>query len=176
LDEVATAPVVTSFKLFLPWIKAASIEGSGNFEWLANRIGKAGLIAVPIVFLSSCIANYWGTYFDLANDRLSCPYEFWRLGVPLSAIQDANCETESLRALDILNSLGKKVPAHKTVKHYKVNLSGDFGSRRLRFRSKTKRDEFLACYDASHPTYKSLAGSERSGWPGASIQTGRGTR
>jgi hypothetical protein len=92
-----------------------------------------------------------GTYFNVARDRLSYPYYAWRLRLPLSGIHDANAQTINKRGVDVLASLGEKNPKHKTVHHYHVNLSGDFGARRLMFRSKFKRDQFLSILRSIRP-------------------------
>jgi hypothetical protein len=75
-------------------------------------------------------------------------------GLPLSGIHDANAQTINKRGVDVLASLGEKNPKHKTVHHYNVNLSGDFGARRLMFRSKFKRDQFLSILRALRPSVR----------------------
>jgi hypothetical protein len=88
---------------------------------------------------------------NVPGDRLSYPYFAWRLGLPLSGIHDANAQTINKRGVDVLASLGEKNPKYKTVHHYHVNLSGDFGARRLMFRSKFKRDQFLSILRTIRP-------------------------
>jgi hypothetical protein len=109
------------------------------------------LFAAPILFLSSILSQLLGTYFNVARDRLSYPYYAWRLRLPISAIQDANAQTINKRGVDYLASMGEKNIKHKTIHHYHVNLSGDFGARRLMFRSKFKRDQFLSILRAIRP-------------------------
>lgn len=92
-----------------------------------------------------------GTHFNVAGDRLSYPYFAWRLGLPLSSIHDANAQTINKRGVDVLSSLGEKNPKYKTVHHYHVNLSGDFGARRLIFRSEFKRNQFLSILRTIRP-------------------------
>jgi hypothetical protein len=75
---------------------------------LSPTLGTMGFVFVPIVFVSALTSHLMGTYFDVPSDRLSYPYLAWRLGVPLSAIHDANAQTINKRGIDVLASLGEK--------------------------------------------------------------------
>ncbi|MCC8971208.1 hypothetical protein [Bradyrhizobium brasilense] len=83
--------------------------------------------------------------------QLSYPYYFLRRTVRLSEISDANCQTYSKQVADLLSSILLGGNRRKTSKHYVVNLSGDFGARRIVFRSKYKRDQFLSLIRAFAP-------------------------
>ncbi len=153
--KVFTTPVLVSFNVALVSIALVELSRqTSNNPMLAQVmyvIGVVGLVFVPIAFLSGLISHLMGTHFDVARDRLSYPYYAWRLRLPLSGIHDANAQTISKRGVDVLASLGEKNPKHKTVHHHHVNLSGDFGARRLMFRSKFKRDQFLSILRTIRP-------------------------
>ena len=141
--KVTTTSVLIAFN--------ASIVFVGLSATLSPKWAAVGFVVVPIAFVSALVSHLMGTHFDVAGDRLSYPYFAWRLRLPLSGIHDANAQTISKRGIDVLASLGEKNPKHKTVHHYHVNLSGDFGARRLMFRSKFKRDQFLSILRALRP-------------------------
>lgn len=141
--KVCTTPVLIAFN--------ASIVFVGLAATLSPTFGKIGFVVVPIAFVSALTSHLMGTYFNVPGDRLSYPYFSWRLGLPLSGIHDANAQTINKRGVDVLASLGEKNPKYKTVHHYHVNLSGDFGARRLMFRSKFKRDQFLSILRTIRP-------------------------
>jgi hypothetical protein len=148
--KVFTTPVLVTFNIFMISITLAITSDQTHFSIL-GKLAQFGLFAVPIVFVSSLISQLLGTCFNIQNDRLSYPYYAWRLRLKLSEIRDANAQTLNKRALDIPASLGEKNPKFKIVSHYHVNLSGDFGARRLMFRSKFKRDQFLSILRAVLP-------------------------
>jgi hypothetical protein len=141
--KVATTPVLIAFNASLVFVALSTM--------LSPIWTTVGFAVVPIAFVSALTFHLMGTHFDPVRDRLSYPYLAWRLRLPLSGIQDANAQTISKRGVDVLASLGEKNPKHKTVHHYHVNLSGDFGARRLMFRSKFKRDQFLSILRALRP-------------------------
>lgn len=153
--KVFTTPVLVTFNLALVSIALVAMSNQtshpGTLEQIMYVVGMIGLVAAPIVFLSGFISHLMGTHFNVARDRISYPYFAWRLGLPLSGIHDANAQTINKRGIDVLASLGEKNPKHKTVHHYHVNLSGDFGARRLMFRSKFKRDQFLSILRSIRP-------------------------
>lgn len=134
--KVCTTPVLIAFNAAIVFVALAAT--------LSPTFGMIGLVVVPIVFVSALTSHLLGTHFNVPGDRLSYPYFAWRLGLPLSGIHDANAQTINKRGVDVLASLGEKNPKYKTVHHYHVNLSGEFGARRLMFRSKYKRDQFLS--------------------------------
>lgn len=141
--KVCTTPVLIAFN--------ASIVFVGLAATLSPTFGMVGFVVVPIAFCSALTSHLMGTHFNVPGDRLSYPYFAWRLGLPLSGIHDANAQTINKRGVDVLASLGEKNPKYKTVHHYDVNLSGDFGGRRLMFRSKFKRDQFLSILRTIRP-------------------------
>lgn len=141
--KVCTAPVLIAFN--------AAIVLVGLAATLSPTFGMIGFVVVPIAFISALSSHLMGTHFNIPGDRLSYPYFAWRLGLPLSGIHDANAQTINKRGVDVLASLGEKNPKYKTVHHYHVNLSGDFGARRLMFRSKFKRDQFLSTLRTIRP-------------------------
>jgi hypothetical protein len=153
--KVFTTPVLVTFNVFLISIALEELSkqtpNQAALGQVMYMVGIVGLVAVPIVFLSAVISQSMGTYFNVAKDRISYPYYAWRLRLPLSGIRDANAQTISKRGVDVLASLGEKNPKHKTVHHHHVNLSGDFGARRLMFRSKFKRDQFLSILRSIRP-------------------------
>jgi hypothetical protein len=141
--KVCTTPVLIAFN--------ASIIFVGLAGTLSPTFGMIGFVVVPIAFVSALTSHLMGTHFNVSGDRLSYPYFAWRLGLPLSGIHDANAQTINKRGVDVLASLGEKNPKYTTVHHYHVNLSGDFGARRLMFRSKFKRDQFLSILRTIRP-------------------------
>ena len=153
--KVFTTPVLVTFNVFLISIALVELAKQTPDHPILTQaiyvIGIVGLIGVPIVFFSALVSQLMGTYFNLAYDRISYPYYAWRLRLPLSGIHDANAQTINKRGVDVLASLGEKNVKHKTVHHYHVNLSGDFGARRLMFRSKYKRDQFLSILRSIRP-------------------------
>jgi hypothetical protein len=144
--KVCTTPVLIAFNAAIVFV-ALSVTLSPTF-------GMIGFVVVPIAFVSALTSHLMGTHFNVPGDRLSYPYFAWRLGLPLSGVHDANAQTVNKRGVDVLASLGEKNPKYKTVHHYHVNLSGDFGARRLMFRSKFKRDQFLSILRSIRPNVR----------------------
>lgn len=141
--KVCTTPVLIAFNAAIVFVALAAT--------LSPTFGMIGFVVVPIAFVSALTSHLMGTHFNVPGDRLSYPYFAWRLGLPLSGIHDANAQTINKRGVDFVASLGEKNPKYKTVHHYHVNLSGDFGARRLMFRSKFKRDQFLSILRTIRP-------------------------
>jgi hypothetical protein len=141
--KVCTTPILIAFNASIIFVALGAT--------VSPALGTIGFVVVPIAFVSALISHLMGTEFDISGDRLSYPYFAWRLRLPLTGICDANAQTINKRGVDVLASLGEKNPKHKTVHHYHVNLSGDFGARRLMFRSKFKRDQFLSILRAVRP-------------------------
>lgn len=141
--KVCTTPVLIAFNAAIVFVALAAT--------LSPTFGMIGFVVVPGAFVAALISHLMGTHFNVPGDRLSYPYFAWRLGLPLSGIHDANAQTINKRGVDVLASLGEKNPKYKTVHHYHVNLSGDFGARRLMFRSKFKRDQFLSALRTIRP-------------------------
>jgi hypothetical protein len=141
--KVCTTPVLIAFNAAIVFVALAAT--------LSPTFGMIGFAVVPIAFVSALTSHLMGTHFNVLGDRLSYPYFAWRLGLPLSGIHDANAQTINKRGVDVVASLGEKNPKYKTVHHYHVNLSGDFGARRLMFRSKFKRDQFLSILRTIRP-------------------------
>jgi hypothetical protein len=144
--KVCTTPILIGFNASIVFVALGAT--------LSPTLGTIGYLVVPIAFVSALTSHLMGTRFDVPGDRLSYPYFAWRLGLPLSGIHDANAQTINKRGVDVLASLAEKNAKHKTVHHYQVNLSGDFGARRLMFRSKFKRDQFLSILRAIRPNVR----------------------
>ena len=144
--KVCTTPILIAFDASIVFVALSAT--------LSPTLGTIGFVVVPIAFVSALTSHLMGTHFDVPGDRLSYPYFAWRLRLPLSDIHDANAQTINKRGVDVLASLGEKNPKYKTVHHYHVNLSGDFGARRLMFRSKFKRDQFLSILRAIRPNVR----------------------
>ncbi|HKU08838.1 MAG TPA: hypothetical protein VJR30_22450 [Bradyrhizobium sp.] len=97
----------------------------------------------------SFIAQIRGFAFNGEQDRLSFPRYVLRRSIRLSEIHDANCQTTTKPAFQITNTIIGLVSVGNikglgTTKRYFVNLSGDFGARRIVFHTKYKRDQFLS--------------------------------
>jgi hypothetical protein len=93
------------------------------------------------------VSQLRGLYFDRGADKLSYPLYFFRRSVRLSEIADANCQTKPGHddPFSILVGLiGLRATDDPRSKRYIVNLSGDFGARRIVLHSKYKRDQFLS--------------------------------
>lgn len=111
--------------------------------------------ALVLITLFAVASQLSGFLFDEAKDRLSYPMYIFRRSVPLSEIADANCETISKPAFRATNTVigvlsGHQFKAGKT-KRYIVNISGEFGSRRIILHTKQKRDQFLSLLRAYAP-------------------------
>lgn len=155
--KVFTTPVLITFNVLLVSVALSAMATQthqGALDKVIGVVGTIGLVMVPIVFVVCLTSHLMGTHFNVSGDRLSYPYFAWRLGLPLSGIHDANAQTINKRGVDVLASLGEKNPKYKTVHHYHVNLSGDFGARRLMFRSKSKRDQFLSILRTVRPNVR----------------------
>jgi len=152
--KVFTTPVLITFNVLLVSFALSEMAAQthhGSLDKVMGVVGMIGLVMTPIAFIASVTSHLMGTHFNVTADRLSYPYFAWRLRVPLSGIHDANAQTITKRGVDVLASLGEKNPKYKTIHHYHVNLSGDFGARRLMFRSKFKRDQFLSILRTIRP-------------------------
>jgi hypothetical protein len=147
--KVCTTPVLIGFNVFIIAIALDAMSSKTQ----ASSIQLSGIIALaaPILFFTSLISQLMGTYFNVTKDRLSYPYYAWRLRLRLSGIHDANAQNINKRGFDLVRSIGEKNAKFKTIHHYHVNLSGDFGARRLMFRSKYKRDQFLSILQDVRP-------------------------
>lgn len=144
--KVCTTPILIAFNASIVFVALSAT--------LSPNLGAIGFVVVPIVFVTALASHLMGTHFDVSSNRLSYPYFAWRLGLPLSGIHDANAQTVNKRGVDVLASLGEKNPKYKIVHHYHVNMSGDFGARRLMFRSKFKRDQFLSILRTVRPNVR----------------------
>jgi hypothetical protein len=85
-----------------------------------------------------------GVVFDPDEDELRYPSFALRRSIRLSGITDANAQVV-VRALmaTLANGIGSG-PKSRPDKQYAVNLSGDFGTRQVRFASRKRRDQFLS--------------------------------
>lgn len=124
-----------------------------HFLKLPEPVLNSMVITVVLVGLVALPANIWvnllGVHLDQAANTLSYPVYLLRLKIPLAAIRAANCETVTKRKR-VDNSMARVMDTgiryrQRTIfkKRFWVNLSGDFESRRIRFYSQYKRDQFL---------------------------------
>lgn len=116
-------------------------------DGLIYFLAAAYILVGPVAFVSQLA----GVKFDAARDSLSYPLYVLRRTIRLSEIHDANSQTTTKQAFLMSNTLlglfaGRKFSKSQTgtTKRYFVNLSGDFGSRRIVFHTKSKRDQFLS--------------------------------
>lgn len=114
-------------------------------DFLVAGLAVAFVILGPLAFFSQIL----GVAFNAARDRLSYPLYVFRRTVRLSEIHDANSQTMTKPAFQITNTIIGLVSVGQikglgTTKRYFVNMSGDFGARRIVFHTKYKRDQFLS--------------------------------
>jgi len=123
-------------------------------------MGMVGLSLIPmqitrivggtlVVFLPLAIAwlivQSQGTVMNSGDRTLRFPTAVWRRTVSLDDIHDANCQVVYKTALiSIIDAFNKPKRQSRPKRQYAVNLSGEFGSRQLRFGSKKRRDQFLS--------------------------------
>jgi hypothetical protein len=127
---IAILPVETIFK-------DTHSVGTSIFVVIWFLVSLATIAAALIVQLI-------GFSFNAEKNLLSYPYYFLRRKVHLSEIDDANCQVVTKQGFDLASVIGERTSGPKTTKRYDVNLSGEFGARRIVFHSKYKRDEFLS--------------------------------
>lgn len=110
----------------------------------APRLLLTALGIGTILFVLWIIAHLMGTVFDLDSDQLRYPSFILRRSIPLSGITDANAQVV-VRSLmsGLANNIGSG-PKSRADKQYAVNLSGNFGTRQVRFASRKRRDQFLS--------------------------------
>lgn len=121
----------------------------GNAEAVNRMIWVSSLVAL---WTLSCQLR--GVYFDRNADKLSYPMFFFRRSVHLSKIADANCQTkvgEDDPFSFVIRLLGHTPTEQSQSKRYIVNLSGEFGARRVIFHGKYKRDQFLSLLRRNAP-------------------------
>lgn len=114
----------------------------GNGPAINRMVWLAAFVGIWTLFV-----QLRGLYFDRAADRLSYPMLLFRRSIQLSKIDDANCQTK--KGTDDPLGLAIKLLGHTPTdksesKRYIVNMSGEFGARRIIFHSKYKRDQFLS--------------------------------
>ena len=114
-------------------------------QWIPAIMAVLGLLSAMLV-LKLLVSQLSGFLFDAERDKLSYPLYVLRRTMRLSEINDANCQTTRKTSFySILIYLfwndGKRF---QNSSRYIVNVSGDFGARRIIFRSKYKRDQFLS--------------------------------
>lgn len=124
------------------------------FQGKPNAIDMGILCSVLAFVPWAAISQLGGLYFDRNADKLSYPLFLFRRSVRLSAIADANCQTKMGHddPFSILVSLiGLRATDDPKSKRYIVNLSGEFGARRIVLHSKYKRDQFLSLLQSFAP-------------------------
>ena len=149
-------PVALSVVGFLVLYSVTGDLRSGS-KSMADFIPKtredAAIASLLVVYLIVGPLAVWaqlmGTVFDRQRDTLSYPMYVLRRSVRLSEIRDANAQTVTKPAFQITNtvigliSVGQ-IKGLGNTKRYFVNLSGEFGARRIAFHTKYKRDQFLS--------------------------------
>ena len=123
----------------------ASLVPAALEDIIIVAVGVILVILGPLAFFSQIL----GVSFNAAQDRLSYPLYVFRRNIRLSEIHDANSQTKTKPAFYITNTIIGMVSDHQikglgTTKRYFVNMSGDFGARRIVFHTKYKRDQFLS--------------------------------
>jgi hypothetical protein len=108
-------------------------------------------ISLPLVLLIilsaplGLLANSLGYVFEPENDKLTYPSVVLRRSIRISDIRDANAQTiTSKRTIDLGAAAGKNRRRTVMQRLYRVNVSGDFGVRVMRFTARYKRDQFLS--------------------------------
>jgi hypothetical protein len=123
------------FLLFLFFGSVAAIS--------APRLVGMGILIGAVLFASWLYSQLCGYVFDFNNDTLSFPSFVIRRKVLIGELHDANAQIVYRTFMSAAASaLGGN--RHGPERQYGVNLSGDFGSRQLRFASRKRRDEFLS--------------------------------
>lgn len=109
------------------------------------------VLAVPVILVATAYIHFKGTYIDVDGDRLTYPMWLCRRSVRISEIQNINAESYT-RTLPETSSGEMGVNYPKT-RHrvYAANLSGEFGSRQIKFWSKRKRDQFFGYIEHCAP-------------------------
>lgn len=97
-----------------------------------------------ITFAAVLFTHFRGTIIDTGKNSLSFPTLFLPRTVKLSEIDDANAEfwTRSGPIGNFGDSSVKETTGSARI--YAANLSGEFGSRQIKFWSKKRRDQFLS--------------------------------
>ncbi|MGE0289966.1 MAG: hypothetical protein AB7I42_27635 [Bradyrhizobium sp.] len=156
-------PVAFSVIGFLALYSAIGNLRSGSTS-IADLIPKTREDAAVAVLLAAYLllgplavwAQLMGTVFDGPRDTLSFPMYVLRRRVRLSEIRDANAQTITKPAFQMTNTIIGLISVGQikglgNTKRYFVNLSGEFGSRRITFHAKYKRDQFLSLLRAYAP-------------------------
>lgn len=137
-QQLIAVPVqLLTVALVLPVLVVAVIGGG----FIAASSMVFFMAAIPV----SIIVTVMGIVFDGASSTLTYPVYVIRRSIPLDAIRAANCQnvthrTDSDSYSRLVGEGGRRVAYTRS---YHVNLSGSFESRRLKFASKYKRDQFL---------------------------------
>jgi|SRR5581483_12277482 len=109
--------------------------------WIAWPSLLAIIGSVPLALF----ANLMGYVFDPATDTLTYPAIMFRRSIAISETRDANAQTISSRHTIDLGPAAEKNRRRTILKRlYRVNVSGDFGVRIMRFGARYKRDQFLS--------------------------------
>jgi hypothetical protein len=121
---------------------------SPDLRGVATYVVLAALLFLG-VGLFALMTQLRGIYFNGPKDSLSYPLTVFRRGVQISDVRDANCQTITKPAFHITNTIIGIVSVGQikglgTTKRYILNMSGEFGSRRVIFHTKYKRDQFLS--------------------------------
>jgi hypothetical protein len=162
-DEARDFELDNSETRMIDWLqswKAPVFVGGAVFVismtfFLGNPAAINSMIWVSLlVAFWTLIGQLRGIYFDRNTDKLSYPMFFFRRSVHLSKIADANCQTkvgEDDPLSFVISLLGHTPTDQSKSKRYIVNLSGDFGARRVIFHGKYKRDQFLSLLRKNAP-------------------------
>jgi hypothetical protein len=148
--EISTAARSRTSFTMVDWTQSFYILGGTSFVgFLLSEIAHEGkmrvLAATSLILLPLAYVHLRGYVFDPARDALYYPMRILRRSLRLSQVTDANCQTVTKRIRSDPRSFGE-IGSIKTriVTRYNANLSGEFGSRRVIFYSRYKRDQFIS--------------------------------
>jgi len=123
--------------------------------WIAWPALLAIVLSGPLAFL----VNFMGYVFDPANDVLTYPAILFRRSIAVSGIKDANAQTISSKHTIDLGPAAEKNRQRTILRRlYRVNVSGDFGVRIMRFGARYKRDQFLSILREAAPNCRVTRG------------------
>ncbi len=111
-----------------------------------EEVAMFGLAALSLLILSPILlrTHFLGFAFNSKSDRLTYPTILFRRSIALSEIHDADGQYLGELKFPGMSdtTTGKDYPT--IIRRYAINLSGEFGSRQLKFWSRKKRDQFLS--------------------------------
>jgi hypothetical protein len=109
-------------------------------------------VAAAIAYILAIVFELQGYLFDASTGRLTYPRFFFRRSIPISDIRNANCQTtHKTETYDPGRIVGDSNPTRVRSITYAVNLSGEFGVRRVTCAGKYKRDQFIQLLQVTNP-------------------------